>query len=120
MVVWVAHHLAMPFSTTSAVHAWHRVGSLLSTIVRKFTRAPAAKFVHDFFGTPLVGVCVTGGHCLDVSGSVLAVPTKEVQSVSFASTLHLLCLTLAYVTALGISIAVGPEKAAKLSKIRFK
>ena len=28
-VAYVAQHVAMPFGTTSAVHAWHRVGSPL-------------------------------------------------------------------------------------------
>ena len=121
MVVWLAHHVGMPFGTTSAVHSWHRVGSLLSTIARRFFRAPAAKFVDDYFGASVAGVRLTGGHCLDILGSIVGFPTKDVKSVSFASTLQLLGLILAYVHGtLEISIAVDPAKAKKWAAILFE
>ena len=34
---FVAQHIAMPFGTTSAVHAWHRTGTWLSTVLRIFS-----------------------------------------------------------------------------------
>ena len=117
LVVWIAHHVAMPFGTTSAVHAWHRVGSLMCAIVRRFFRAPSAKFVDDFFGASASGIRLTGGHCLDVLGEILGFPTKDVKSVSLAETMHILGAILLFVPrTLELRIAVDPEKAARWSK----
>ena len=72
----------------------------------------------DYFGTSVAGVRLTGGHCLDVLGNVVGLPTKGVKSVSFASTLHLLGLILSYVhAALEVTVAVDPEKAKKWKKV---
>ena len=74
-VPYVAHHLAMPVGTTNAVHAWHRVGTMLSTSLRRFFLVQSAKFVDDFFGVSAEGVSLSGGHCLDALGSLLGFPT---------------------------------------------
>ena len=49
-VRWAAQHLAMPFGSISAVHAWHRTGAFLLAAVRRLALAPAARYVDDFFG----------------------------------------------------------------------
>ena len=117
-VVWIAQHLAMPFGTTSAVHAWHRAGSLLGAIMRKFFMAPGAKFVDDFFGASAAGIKLTGGHCLDILGKVLGFPTKDEKSVSFSAALHILGTVITFIPkTVSMTVEVDPAKAIKWSGI---
>ena len=60
-----AQHVGMPFGATSAVHAWHRAGAFLLTVVRRLCKAPAGRYVDDFFGVSKADVKIHGGRCLD-------------------------------------------------------
>ena len=75
-VTWSAQHLGMPFGTVSAVYAWHRIGYMLWWLVVVHCKAPAARFVDDFFGASKHGVVWTAGKCLTVLSHVLGSPTE--------------------------------------------
>jgi len=49
-VAHVAGHLAMPFGAVASVHAWERVGALISHLVRRLLFIPMLRFVDDLFG----------------------------------------------------------------------
>ena len=49
-VPWVTVHKAMPFGALAAVHAWERIGALLTKIGRKLLRISLFRYVDDFFG----------------------------------------------------------------------
>ena len=92
------------------------MGTALCTIVRNWFTAPAAKFVDDYFGASLKHVRLSGGHCLDVVGSLLGMPTKEDKSVSYAQSLHVLGLILCFTPKQMLAeVTVDPAKAAKWS-----
>lgn len=80
-VRWVARHLGMPFGTTSAVYAFHRVGALLSSGVRRSAKAPLARYVDDFFGASRSGVYWTGGRLLKILASIIGRPCDDDKSV---------------------------------------
>jgi hypothetical protein len=40
-----AGHLAAPFGAVGGVHAWHRIGALISTLARKLFRLPVLRHV---------------------------------------------------------------------------
>ena len=107
----VAQHVAMPFGTTSAVHAWHRTGTWLSNVLRRFFRVPVGKFVDDFFGVSAEGVRLGGGQCLDALGRLVGLPPKDIKSVSFARTMCILGAILSFVPeALALKLAGGPRQ----------
>ena len=60
-VLWASQHLAMPFGSTSANYAWHRIGSLLKVIMVQVFLAPTCRYVDDFFGCDPEDCMVTGG-----------------------------------------------------------
>ena len=76
-VAWAAQHTAMPFGTTSAVYAWHRVGAMLLAVVLRICKAPAARFVDDYFGCSKTDVFWSGGRCLSVLAKMLGFPTAD-------------------------------------------
>ena len=47
---WVSEVYGMPFGSISAVHAWHRISTLMLIIILRACKAPLAKYVDDFFG----------------------------------------------------------------------
>ena len=49
-VPWVAVHKAMPFGALAAVHAWERIGALLTKIGRTVLKIALFRYVDDFFG----------------------------------------------------------------------
>ena len=44
-------HKAMPFGTISAVYAWHRAGAFYRAVLRRFLKAPTARYVGDILGS---------------------------------------------------------------------
>ena len=42
-------HYSFPFGAKAAVHAWDRIGALLTNIARKILHLPMLRFVDDFF-----------------------------------------------------------------------
>ena len=48
--VHIACHRAMPFGAVASVHAWERLGALLSHLVRRLLHIPLLRFVDDLFG----------------------------------------------------------------------
>ena len=48
-VIYTSTHFAFPFGAKSAVHAWDRVGALLTSIARRIPHIPVLRFVGDFF-----------------------------------------------------------------------
>ena len=86
-VVWahrgqklVARHVGMPFGTESAVVAFHRFGALISFCVRHGARAPACRYVDDYFGGSRVGVQITGGVLVTELARLMGRPTDEAKS----------------------------------------
>jgi hypothetical protein len=63
--IWIIFHYGMPFGSSSANSAWHRLGSAFRWIVRNLYRAPVARFVDDFFGISVHSGHWSGGHVLD-------------------------------------------------------
>lgn len=47
---WVSTHRAMPFGATSAVHAWERIGALLTSIIVSLLGIVTFRYVDDFYG----------------------------------------------------------------------
>ena len=64
----------MPFGTSSAVSAWHRIGVLIKRTVQELLIAQPGRFVDDFFGTEVVGVHWTGGRCLELVTQLMGIP----------------------------------------------
>ena len=76
-IIWTAQHRGMPFGTVSAVVAWHHVGYALWWILVVHFKAPAARFVDDFFGVSKCGVYWTAGRLLSVVSRIVGLPTDD-------------------------------------------
>ena len=108
----VAQHLAMPFGTTSAVHAWHRTGAFLLAAVRRLCLAPSGRYVDDFFGASREGVYWTGGKCLDVIADLVGFPCKPEKSVEELGRIVVLGAQVAVsLAARTISVQIDEKKA---------
>ena len=113
-VAMVAQHLAMPFGTTSAVHAWHRTGAFLLAAVRRLCLAPAARYVDDYFGVSRDDVFWTGGKCLDILAELLGFPCKAEKSVEEIGRLVVLGARVAVnLAAKTISVQIDEKKSTK-------
>jgi len=47
--VVVSKHMGMPFGAVASVHAWERVGALLTVLARRLLHLPMLRYVDDFF-----------------------------------------------------------------------
>ena len=113
-VAMVAQHLAMPFGTTSAVHAWHRTGAFLLAAVRRLCLAPAARYVDDYFGASKEGVTMTGGRCIDVLAELIGFPCKVEKSVEELGKLVVLGAQVAVnLAAKTISVQIDEKKSVR-------
>ena len=113
-LLFVAQHKGMPFGTVSAVYAWHRVGHVLRTLVRRLFRAPSARYVDDFFGVGRVGVALSGGVVLSILASLVGFPTDPAKDSDFAETMLVLgALVRADFSERLVTTQVEPAKAAK-------
>ena len=63
-VAHVARHCAMPFGAIASVHAWERVGALISRIARVVLHVPLLRFVDDLFAAERRGSAVHALHCV--------------------------------------------------------
>jgi len=111
---FVAQHIGMPFGTVSAVYAWHRVGAMLLAVLRRICKAPAARYVDDYFGCSKKGVYWTGGRCLTVFGDLLGFPCQPGKNAD-----DLLCM-IVLGARVGVELAtarvtasIDPEKGLK-------
>ena len=50
MKAWTSTHRCCPFGAVASVHAWERVGALLTHIARKCLKLAVLRYVDDFFG----------------------------------------------------------------------
>ena len=48
--IWTSLHKACPFGAVASVHAWERVGALITHIARKVLKLGVFRYVDDFFG----------------------------------------------------------------------
>jgi len=48
--VWTSIHRACPFGAIASVHAWERVGALITHLARKLLKLGVFRYVGDFFG----------------------------------------------------------------------
>ncbi len=46
---YISQHFTFPFGARAAVHAWDRVGSLLTSIARRILHLPILRYVDDFY-----------------------------------------------------------------------
>ena len=115
---WAAQHLAMPFGSISAVQAWHRTGAFLLAAVRRLARAPAARYVDDFFGASRKGVYWTGGRCLDVLARLAGFPCAGEKSVDQVATMVILGAQVAAEFLEGaVTLLVDDLKAERWSRV---
>ena len=113
-IVWAVQHLGMPFGTTAAVYAWHRIGGFMSALVQRLCKAPVARYVDDYFGASRSGVKYSGGKCLEIFADLLGFPTDPAKSDDH--TLQLLILGAQVAVQLAnqsVSVCVAPDKASK-------
>ena len=107
-----SQHLAMPFGSTSANYAWHRIGSLLKIIMVQVFLAPTCRYVDDFFGCDPKDCMVTGGSCLIAMCNLLGFPTDPGKDDDKVWDLTVLGARVALdVTVLSVSAAVDANKA---------
>ena len=112
-----AQHFAMPMGSISAVHAWHRVGSVIIAYMRKVLRCPVGRYVDDFFSASRDGIFWCGGACLDLLASLLGLPLDSAKSVTKVTSMLLLGARLSTSTvSMDVVIAVAEDKAAKWDK----
>ena len=76
-IIWTAQHREMPFGTVSAGVGWHRVGYAFWWILVVHFKAPAARFVDDFFGVSKCGVYLTAGRLLSVVSRIMGLPIDD-------------------------------------------
>ena len=106
-LIWASGHKGMPFGTTSAVYAFHRLGEFLSWVCRKLARAPVGRYVDDFFGVARLGVVWTGGVILGILTDLFGRPVDHDKSVD-----HVTVMTL-----LGAEVMVDCEAKTVSSKV---
>ena len=106
-----SQHLAMPFGSTSANSAWHRIGSLLKVIMVQVFLAPTCRYVDDFFGCDPENCMVTGGACLPAMCHLLGFSTDPGKDDDKAWDITVLGARIQLdVTALSVSAAVDANK----------
>ena len=111
---FVSRHCGMPFGSTSAVYGWHRLGHFLRTVAVRYFRAPAGRYVDDYFGSDPEGVRYTGGRCLSLASNLLGVPTapeKDADDRFQMTVLGVDCVILPEAAA--VTLQVDSEKAAR-------
>ena len=102
----------MPMGSISAVHAWHRVGSVIIAYMRRILRCPVARYVDDFFSASREGISWCGGACLDLLSKVLGLPLDPKKSETKVTSLLLLGARLSTSLAtMDVVIAVEEDKA---------
>jgi len=117
-ICYAAQHVGMPFGATSSVYAWHRVGAFLLAVVQRLFKAPAARYVDDYFGASRKGVKCTAGVCLEVVANLCGFPIDPAKSDN--GTLELLILGAEVAVLLAeqaVSIKVDAKKAVKWSEL---
>ena len=113
-VLLISQHIGMPFGTVSAVYAWHRVGALLSRILRRYFKCPAARYVDDFFGSCRKGLKYHAGVVLSIVSRLLGFPTDAAKDADDA--ISMVCLgaqVQAFFSTRQLQTHVAPAKAAK-------
>jgi hypothetical protein len=115
--LWKLPHNGMPFGAVSANHAWHRVGSLIRFVLRRFFLAPAGRYVDDFFGANAEGISWTSGQITTMLSDIMGYPCEEKKSEDGVFSLNVLGATVAYDMAdLSVTTVIEKAKAAKWSK----
>ncbi|CAK0791838.1 unnamed protein product, partial [Prorocentrum cordatum] len=118
---WAAQHLGMPFGTTSAVYAWHRVGAMLLAVIRRICLAPAARFVDDFFGCSKDGVCWTGGGCLTIVSMNTGLPCAREKDADDVLAMVVLGAKVAMdMLRATVSVQISDDKAVKCKAILWQ
>ena len=98
---WVASHRAMPFGALAAVHAWERIGALITKIAVKLLKLVCFRYVDDFFGCERPELVEHSLSCLVRLIRLLLGPTSVADSkVECGSRLIIL----------GVDIKAGKEK----------
>ena len=75
--LWISQHFGMPFGTVSAVYAWHRVGHMMWLILVRLFKAPACRYVDDYFGASKTGVVFSAAKVLTIMSRLLGFPTDH-------------------------------------------
>ena len=117
-IIWAVQHLGMPFGTTAAVYAWHRIGGFMSAVVQRLCNAPVARYVDDYFGASRSGVKYSGGKCLEIFAELLGFPTDPAKSDDHTLKLLILGAEVAVILAQqSVSVCVAHDKAVKWSRL---
>ena len=117
-IIWAVQHLGMPFGTTAAVYAWHRVGGFMGAVVQRLCKAPVARYVDDYFGASRSGVKYSGGKCLEIFADLLGFPTDPAKSDDHTLKLLILGAEVAvYLAKQSVSVCVAQEKACKWAQL---
>ena len=110
--LWASQHLAMPFGSTSANYAWHRIGSLLKVVLVNIFLALSCRSVDALFGCDPEGCKVTGGSCLTAMCNLLGFPTDPGKDDDDALGLTVLGVRVAPdISTMSVSAAVDKNKA---------
>ena len=110
--LWASQHLAMPFGSTSANYARHRIGSFLKVVLVNVFLKPTCRYVDDFFGCDPEGCKVTGGPCLTALCDLVGFPTDPGKKDDNAFDLTVLGVRVALsVSTTSVSAAVDKNKA---------
>ena len=75
--LWISQHFGMPFGTVSAVYAWHRVGHMMWLFLVRLFKAPACRYVDDYFGASRAGVIFSAAKVLTILSRLLGFPTDH-------------------------------------------
>ena len=65
------------FGPTGAVYGWHRFGSLMRCLLRRFFNVLASRYVDDFFGVDRANTRITGKEVLHIASKLVGVPCDE-------------------------------------------
>ena len=109
-----SQHIAQPMGCIAAVHAWHRVGALVTTYVRRILHAPTLRYVDDLFGGSREGVYWTAGRCLDKITALLGLPLDPGKSENDMVSMTVLgARVVASLSEEQVALCISEDKAAK-------
>jgi hypothetical protein len=102
---------------TSDIQVWHRVGSHIRFVLRRFSLVPTGRYVDDFFGANAEGIVWTPGCITSMWLDNMGYPGKKKQSEDDVSSLKALVATIAYDKGdLSVTTVIEKSKAENDSK----
>ena len=117
-IIMVAIDRAMPFGAVGAVWGWHRFANVVLAWVRQVARAPALKYVDDFFTATRNYIKMSAMDVLEVLMSAIGVPLDPRKTEKMKVRLTILGARLAVMAALrAYKITLDEEQKMRWMKV---